>query len=338
MKKYGIKVDYFCDNNIKMVGQIITSDGIYCLSPEEVFKMENTDIFIASTSVDEIKNQILHSRFAGNIITTPVDMLVFMSIALSELEDMNKEIVKNKIARIFDILEDEQSQRTLYFKIWGWFVTPEEMKNYVFDDILVPNQYIPDGIIDLDNTSIIVDCGAYCGDTLEFFIDQGVEFQKYIGYELDKDNFQLLNNFVNTSNQIVKSNVEVYNLGVSDSERTLTFFSKNFSSLILNEDEHSEGDTSVGKVVALDTHLRECNVSYIKMDIEGSEMSALRGAEKLIMHKHPDCAICIYHKATDLWEIPLFLKSCYPDYKFYIRHHANCYFDTVCYAIGGNRK
>ena len=83
--------------------------------------------------------------------------------------------------------------------------------------------------------------------------------------------------------------------------------------------------------VALDEVIRE-SVSLIKMDIEGREMKALAGAKTLITTYKPKLAICIYHKYEDLWEIPEYIHSLVPEYKFYIRHHGPFYTDTVLYA------
>lgn len=74
-------------------------------------------------------------------------------------------------------------------------------------------------------------------------------------------------------------------------------------------------------------------VTFIKMDIEGSELESLKGAKNTIQRDKPKLAICIYHKPEDMTEIPLYIKSLVPEYKFYIRHHSNSYAETVLYAV-----
>jgi len=73
-------------------------------------------------------------------------------------------------------------------------------------------------------------------------------------------------------------------------------------------------------------------VTYIKMDIEGSETKALLGAKRIIQEHKPRLAICIYHNPADYFKIPLLIKQFVPEYKFYLRHHHKKYWDTVLYA------
>ena len=49
--------------------------------------------------------------------------------------------------------------------------------------------------------------------------------------------------------------------------------------------------------------------TYIKMNIEGCELQALRGAQRVIRESHPKLAIAGYHKTWDLWEVPKLIYS-----------------------------
>lgn len=67
--------------------------------------------------------------------------------------------------------------------------------------------------------------------------------------------------------------------------------------------------------------------------IEGAEYEALLGAKNTIKKYKPKCAISIYHKRCDIWEIPILLLSYNPDYKFYLRTYSFSGNDTVLYAL-----
>ncbi len=77
----------------------------------------------------------------------------------------------------------------------------------------------------------------------------------------------------------------------------------------------------------------EKKVSFIKMDVEGSEMNALIGASKTIRRDHPRLAICIYHKEIDFIKLSSYILQLYPEYKLYIRHYTSYIWETVLYAI-----
>ncbi len=73
--------------------------------------------------------------------------------------------------------------------------------------------------------------------------------------------------------------------------------------------------------------------NFIKMDIEGAEEDALRGAAEIIRQYHPTLAISIYHKHDDLWRLPQLIRGLYPDYELYIRHHFWGPWETVLYCV-----
>jgi hypothetical protein len=93
----------------------------------------------------------------------------------------------------------------------------------------------------------------------------------------------------------------------------------------------ANGNSTV-KALRLDDYVFEFPPTFIKLDIEGSEMNALVGAKNTILKHKPKLAVCVYHKPTDLWEIPLFLKKLVPEYTIHLRHHSDFLNETVCYA------
>ena len=92
------------------------------------------------------------------------------------------------------------------------------------------------------------------------------------------------------------------------------------------------GETSI-KTVALDDFLAGGRVTFIKMDIEGAELEALRGAAKTIGTHRPKLAISVYHKPEDILDIPLYIRELAPGYKFYLRHYTLIDTETVLYAV-----
>jgi len=75
--------------------------------------------------------------------------------------------------------------------------------------------------------------------------------------------------------------------------------------------------------------------SYIKMDIEGAEPEALRGAQTLLKTKPPKLAISAYHDPNHLWELIEEIHSLNDNYKFWFSHHSQHLFESVVYARAG---
>jgi FkbM family methyltransferase len=73
-------------------------------------------------------------------------------------------------------------------------------------------------------------------------------------------------------------------------------------------------------------------VDYIKMDIEGSEVAALRGAQRTLRDFKPRLAISTYHRPDDLWEIPETILKLNSGYKMYFGHHSPMNWESVYYA------
>lgn len=76
-------------------------------------------------------------------------------------------------------------------------------------------------------------------------------------------------------------------------------------------------------------------VDFIKLDIEGAEPNAIRGAEKTIRSHRPQLAVCIYHRLEHYYEIPLLLSEYIEDYIFRVGHYSpfHVFSETVLYAI-----
>jgi hypothetical protein len=73
------------------------------------------------------------------------------------------------------------------------------------------------------------------------------------------------------------------------------------------------------------------------MDIEGFEREALDGARRLLSQEKTAFALTLYHRMSDLWQIPLYIRAYAPNLRLFLRHYAEDWAETVCYAIPSNR-
>ena len=247
---------------------------------------------------------------------------------LSEIFDMeyispsfiadNRDFFKN----FYEQLSDQHSKDSFVAYILS--KTHQDMKYLppVFEKI----QYFPKGFFELSKNESYFDCGAFTGDTIaDFLKSTGGEYRHIWAAEPDKSNHKQLLNYINTENLV---NIDVINKGIYSSAKKLPFIeSGSMLSMISEEtDNYIEVDTI--------DHIAAGNeVTYIKMDVEGAELEALKGAENTIRKYRPILGISIYHKQQDLIDIPQYIKSIAPEYKFYFRVHKKLAIDTVLYGI-----
>lgn len=124
--------------------------------------------------------------------------------------------------------------------------------------------------------------------------------------------------------------------GLSDRNGSAEFASLRDSSHI---GKQAGAETVTCKLATIDSEVRRLGldrVDCIKLDIEGAELSALKGAENTIRRFKPRLIVCLYHKPADLYEIPLYLKKIAPEYEFRVAHSSAGFTDTILYAQAGS--
>lgn len=169
-----------------------------------------------------------------------------------------------------------------------------------------------------------VDAGALDGETTKYFLKH---FEKGHAYVLEPNPKQFA-----VAKECLRDypEVEIFPYGAYDRNMTLRFDPQ--------EDDEScariaESGSIEIEVRRLDDLLGDRKVTFLKMDIEGSELAALRGAERIIREQRPKLAICVYHKPEDMWEIPRLILQYHSDYRLYLRHYTITSSETVLYAI-----
>jgi FkbM family methyltransferase len=232
---------------------------------------------------------------------------------------------KAKILEAFSYLQDEESRVQFYkhlkVRLGHSFIELPEAST--------ENQYFPNDIVRLNEPEIFLDCGAYTGDTLNDYLKYAkVPFKKYFCLEPDPQNLIALNNNINSKNI---PNIEVIEIAVGNENATLKFEATGGGGAGLS----STGSIDV-QCKRIDDYFNE-EITFIKFDIEGAEMSALKGAYNTIHKYKPQLAVCIYHLPNDLWEIILYIKEQFPFYDLSVRTHQFDGLDFVLYAIPNSK-
>jgi FkbM family methyltransferase len=330
LRKMGVKIAAFGDSSSTLWGKQI--DGITVLSPEQISTLHrHTPILSASTVYDSVIRKDLEQRGCTTVI--PVGYLnyrlpdVFISREYAGAFDA----VTNKanweaINEAFSLLEDDES-KMVFVSMLAYYTS---FQTHLLDDIRTEGSiYFDSSVYNLSSEEIVVDAGAFIGDTWESFrLACNRHFRAYVAFEPNRNNFNKL-----VATVADAAGIEVVPSGLSRHSGTVRFLTsyKNVDARVLGKDE-SGGDEVT--VVSLDDFFTDRpSPTLIKMDVEGAEADALLGATQLLVHSAPKLAISVYHYATDIWNIPLLIKRINPRYRIWLRHYSKDIDDTVCYGI-----
>lgn len=178
---------------------------------------------------------------------------------------------------------------------------------------------------------IVIDAGLFDSTVIRKFAQKIGKSGRVYGFEPEPNNYRFVGEtivrFGNPEKNIVLVNKGVY------SHKDVLFISDEGASGKLNSEEEKG---SKCEVIDIDSFVLENvleKVDLIKMDIEGAEFDALRGAQETIKKYKPKLQICAYHKINDLIELYNFIYSLNNEYKFYFISHAPYLNEYVYYVI-----
>lgn len=167
---------------------------------------------------------------------------------------------------------------------------------------------------------VFVDAGGFDGDTTEAFCRRYPDYRRVYLFEPSATNMQAAKTRLTSWRDI-----QFMQMALSDRDEWLNF------------------DSAAGSASAVDAaaveQVRACpldavvasDVSLVKMDLEGWELKALRGAERLIRANRSKLALAVYHSASDFLDIPRLVLEMNPEYQVYLRHYTQGWSETVMY-------
>ncbi len=242
-------------------------------------------------------------------------------IPVKHWAEFEQDFVNNidKYNWVYELLSDQES-KDIFEKIINFRLSAdlkyldgftERQKEQYFEDFLYLNE----------ENEVFCDVGSYDGFTTLEFIKRCPNYHSAYIFEPEPKNMDVIKNRLAN-----KKNIHYIQSGLSNKKEIVRFSANGSSSMIDND-----GEIEIN--VDLLDHLIDDNVSYIKMDIEGAEKSAIEGSKKTILKYHPRLAICVYHKEDDLHRIPELIFSIRDDYKIYLRHYTEGVTETVMFFV-----
>jgi FkbM family methyltransferase len=187
--------------------------------------------------------------------------------------------------------------------------------------------------VSVEKGDIVFDLGACWGDTSLYFASKAGENGKVYSFEFIPENIKIFN--INISlNPLLLKQIELIQHPVTDISGEKVFFKDDGPG---SQIEYSpfDGQTGQTTTISIDDFVKSNNigrVDFIKMDIEGAESAALKGAIETIRKFKPKLAIAIYHSMEDFVNIPDWIIGLNLGYKIYLGHYTIHAEETVIFA------
>lgn len=325
--KYGISLQNWLEkNNRKVVAYIddFTSDDIFnglpVIKSDSYF--DNTAIINCATERTIDVNNLISKMNATDSIDYFALQLAYPD-ELSEVDYLeNTDIISNEkksFIAIYSHLADEVSrdeyQSVLNFRLNRDIRFMDTFKFKIREQYFEP-------FLKLPADAAFVDGGGYDAETTLEFIKHQPDYTKVYYFEPTVSS-------MNLSQKRLKAypNIEYYQKGLWSTQEVLQFE----NALGTSNRISGTGEVSI-EATSIDRTINE-KVDFIKLDIEGAEIEALKGAKDTIKKQKPKLAVCVYHKQEDFIDIPNLLLAYNPSYKVYFRHYTQGVVESVMFFV-----
>lgn len=331
VRQAGIEALAFADNGTAFWGKEV--DGLPVLRPEEaVSKYGDSAVFVLTTYNTSGPRQQLAClgahvavHYALLFASKPEAFLPHQCLELPHpIFEQAAEVRKG-----FELMADDEMRR-IYI---------EQLRLRLFLDFdrapspqtraLRDSEYFPDDLYAFLPDEVLVDCGAYDGDTVRRFIAKRAgSFAKIHACEPDPDNRARFKKWSSALPEAIRTKIDVEPVALGACRGKVRFAATGTAESLVDGTGAMEID-----VATIDEITQLTPPTLIKMDIEGAELDALMGARRVISEHTPVLAICVYHTSDHLWRVPLLIASMSSRYCFYLRAHAEDCWDVSCYAV-----
>lgn len=193
-----------------------------------------------------------------------------------------------------------------------------------------------DAVCKAEYGDIVIDAGACWGETSLYFAHEVGETGRVVAYEFIPSNIAVLEKNI-AANPALSPRITVVPAPVWNvSGQTLYYVDWGPGSRVSFNKLRADFEDTQCQTISIDDTVERLSlprVDFVKMDIEGAELQALKGAEKTLRRFHPKVAISLYHALDDFKTVPHFLDNLGLKYRFYLDHHTVYENETVLFGI-----
>ena len=320
---------YFVDKNSDLLKSDADWSGINIMHPDKVKEEDKKNclliVCIVTTQLITLRDKLKTDGWENIAFFYDVCEAYSNQYPLTNGWFLNKpsEDELDDIKKVFSALDDVSRMHYLQFLAWRRLRVELLLKGIQ----IINNRYF---ILEITNilheNEVFVDCGAHNGSVTKKFVElTNRKYNKIYVIEADKDNFAVLeDNLRNIPNCTTIKCA----LGAKEGEEEF-YQGFDYASKLNNF-----GNVTV-KVATLDSF--NIPATFIKIHLEGGELSALTGALNMIKKYRPILAVTVYHNPDGVLKIPLYLMNYVQDYKYYMRLDSWGGTGAVFYAIPQER-
>ncbi len=309
LRDYGVSVKYFVDSDPLKWGSRVS--GLEVKDPNS---LQRDEVVVIGSVYEKEMVQVLKGK-GIRYVSGVLGLLEFSIDGRLLLEK------RDLLFEVWQMLSDDESRDT-FVKVLVYAVDGDASKIAVSRY----RQYFHPLVRPVGG-DIVVDGGAYNGDTVLGVVGEVGKDVVIFAFEPEEENYREL-----VDNTKHLENCVTVRAGLWSASKRLKFRGKGVNGHVVDD-----GDGYFVDVVSLDSFFggREEIPTLIKMDIEGAEVEALKGAKDIIVRYKPKLQISVYHRTSHLWEVPLMLKEWVPEYKVFFGHHRMNWWDSVLYCTVG---
>lgn len=364
LQMHKVNVVCFCDQNEDLIGTTLFDIPVISFDALKVLHKDSIIIIASNNYKNEIKNKLKKYKFS-RIACVNNDEQFFYYLQFYKWRYELDELLINleRISLAYDCFSDEKS-KLLFIKRIALLTSYADY--YLFNQYIIEfgdqvniakrsdfkvseytenfesYLYFNNDVLNLSDGDVLLDAGAFDGDSAIEFISachrNRVNYQHVYCVEADVDNYKKLKKNTKAYDRLTCISIGLWSksakLRFATSKSMFISEARIVDGIIEmnnNQQNVQDGDEYID-AVSIDNKFSDKKISFIKMDIEGSEVEAIKGARKTIKKYKPKLAISVYHKKTDIYEIPLLIQEICPEYKFYLRHFSTHLSETVLLA------
>jgi FkbM family methyltransferase len=180
-------------------------------------------------------------------------------------------------------------------------------------------KYFPSKARDAIGGKVVIDGGAYIGDTAKLFV-LNYNAELVVAIEPDETNFEQLSNL--THHWGLQERILPHRAMLGDREGDGAIWGEGVGASAIKKVTSEDVRKQTVRQTSIDSISEELGlgqIGLIKLDVEGSEMATMLGARRVIERDRPLLLISLYHTAKDFFEIKPMLEEWGLGYRFLVR-------------------